>query len=168
MLHTVCKLRFLVCTGGQAYSLPDVILLIFCTYYCLYLLSYLYPLKVQACCPGYTLHLPNGPLKNSSGLKPVPRCEPNPYQPIGQWLPLHYEGWLRTTLANDFMAALLNMTAFLFSPVMLLMTWIFFISTVMVFIFAFFYPIYILIFNLVFGIPNNCGYSEWIIQYLFE
>ena len=28
------------------------------------------------------LHLPTGPLKTHSGLKPVPRCEPSTYQLI--------------------------------------------------------------------------------------
>ena len=31
------------------------------------------------------LHLPIGPLKTRSGLKPVPRCEPSTYQPISRW-----------------------------------------------------------------------------------
>ena len=30
------------------------------------------------------LHLPTGPLKISSGLEPVPRCEPSTYQPISR------------------------------------------------------------------------------------
>ena len=32
------------------------------------------------------LHLPIGPLKNRSGLDPVPRCEPSTYQPISRCL----------------------------------------------------------------------------------
>ena len=31
-----------------------------------------------------TLHLPIGPLKPRSRLKPVPRCEPSTYQPISR------------------------------------------------------------------------------------
>ena len=30
------------------------------------------------------LHLPNGPLKTSSGLEPVPECEPSTYHPISR------------------------------------------------------------------------------------
>ena len=75
---------------------------------CLYLFSWFYSLTVQARCPVHTsavseliaflgsllvvnerrgsslaLHPHIGPLNTSSGLEPVPRCEPSTYQPFG-------------------------------------------------------------------------------------